>query len=183
MYGGSQNLFGAKVRKSGCGMIAACDMILFLKGRLTPTFAEYAKFAEDFRDSVAYRRTSNPIGISPYRLAKMITSRTDKKFTFSSRLKFTEKTLRSFIEKSLRCGVPVIVRVGANGKSLPYEITYPASGNRSSEGKMSWHYITVTGISDSGMLAFSSWGGIGKMRCSDLKKHFGITGGLIHPFD
>ena len=69
MYGGDQKLFGSAVRKSGCGMIAACDMILFLRGEIHQSFAEYGKFVENIRDSEAYKKTANHFGLSPFKTA------------------------------------------------------------------------------------------------------------------
>ncbi|MDE5858811.1 MAG: hypothetical protein K2H23_00230 [Oscillospiraceae bacterium] len=180
MYGGDQKLFGSKVRKSGCGMIAACDMVLFLRCEKSLTFTEYTHFIEDVRDNDAYRKTSNPIGVSPFKVAQLINTRTENhRFQFISRIFFGKKALGKFIEKSVAAGLPVIVRIGANGKKLPYSIVYPASGGRSAAGTITWHYVTVTGISDSGMLTFSSWSGKGEMRLEDLHRYFGITGGII----
>lgn len=180
MYGGCQNLFGEKVRKSGCGMIAVCDMLLFLQGKTAEpeTMEEYRKYAESFRDNVAYKRRKNLIGISPFRAAKMLSEHScGRKFRFYSKIKFTRHKLSEYIKFSLENGLPVIVRIGANGKKLPYDIVYPAS-NRHAQGKMTWHYITVTGISED-TLVFSSWGGKGTMLLTDLHRHFGFSGGII----
>ena len=180
MYGGNQNLFGKKARHSGCGMIAACDVILYLQGKRSITFSEYEEFVSRFHDEEAYLNTSNPIGIFPRRLAGMINSHiTDSEYVFLNRRKFSREGLREFISDSISMGLPVIVRIGANGKRLPYKIKYPIHGNRSARGKTDWHYITVTGITDSGTLIFSSWGGRGKLECDLLHKYFGITGGII----
>ena len=180
MYGGNQNLFGKKARRSGCGMIAACDVILYFQGKRSPTFSEYSEFVSKFRDEEAYRGTSNPIGIFPRRLAAMINSHLKNgEYVFLSRRKFDREGLREFIGNSISQGSPVIVRIGANGKKLPYKIKFPDSGNRSTEGKTDWHYITVTGMTDSGTLIFSSWGGRGELDCDLLHRYFGITGGVI----
>lgn len=180
MYGGDQKLFGGEVRKSGCGMIAACDMVLFLRGEKSLTFTEYARFVEDIRDNDAYRGTANPVGVSPFKAARLINKRVENhRFKFWSRIFFSRKSLGNLIENSLAAGLPVIVRIGANGKKLPYSIEYPASGNRRAAGNMTWHYVTVTGLSDSGILTFSSWSGKGEMVLDDLYRYFGITGGII----
>ncbi len=187
MYGGDQKLFGKQAARSGCGMIAACDMLLYLNGRSSSpmTFKEYTRFVTDFRDNIAYKNSRNLFGIPSRRLVKILNEHGGNRFfEFYGKNKFRadENNLAEFIGKSLKNGMPVIVRVGAGGKGLPYEIRYPASGNRLRKGMMSWHYITVTGISDSGLqtfLTFSSWGGKGTMRCSDLQSHFGFTGGII----
>lgn len=179
MYGGDQKLFGSAVRKSGCGMIAACDMILFLRGEIHQSFAEYGKFVENIRDSEAYKKTANHFGLSPFKTARIINRHCrNSHFAFCSNVFFGEKKLAAFIESSIAAGLPVILRIGANGKRLPYNIMYPASGCRRASGHMTWHYITVTGISGD-TLTFSSWGGKGEMSVKALRRFRGFTGGFI----
>jgi len=174
MYGGDQKLFGRLSAHSGCGMIAACDTLLCLSGITEMPFKEYARFVTDFRDNAAYRRSRNLLGIPARRLVKLLDSKAeDYEFNFYGRKSFRKaESLAEFIEQSINNDIPVIVRVGANGKTLPYEMLCR-------QGMMSWHYITVTGISDSGMLTFSSWGKKGVMSCAELQRHFGFTGGVI----
>lgn len=183
LYGGNQKYFGKAVSKSGCGMIAACDMLLYLSGKNAGTisFSDYAAFAEKLRDEVFYKNTKNLLGIFPRRLANILTEKSGRNFRYYPAIKFfgkSGKKLAEFISEEIKSGVPVIVRVGANIGGFPYEIQYPASG-KSSAGKMSWHYITVTGISESGILTFSSWGLKGSALCAELYRHFGFTGGII----
>lgn len=180
MYGGDQALFGKRSLRSGCGMIAACDMILYMAGKRSIGFTEYADIVSRFRDNEAYRRTSNPLGIFPGRLVKLINRHiTGAEVRFLSRRRFSRESLEKFIRESLRSGFPVIVRIGFDRKKLPYKITYPVRKGEIRSGKTHWHYITVTGISESGALTFSSWGGIGNADCGELYGHFGITGGVI----
>ena len=180
MYGGNQSLFGKKSLRSGCGMIAACDVILYFQGKRSLSFSEYAEFVCRFRDEEAYLNTSNPIGIFPERLTGMINSHLQgTEYVFISCRKFSRENLKKFFADSVSAGSPVIVRIGANGKRLPYKIQFPDSGWRTSQGKTDWHYITVTGIKDNGTLIFSSWGGKGELSCDLLYKYFGITGGVI----
>lgn len=183
MYGGDQKQFGKAASKSGCGMIAACDTLLWLsgKGGAEISFSEYASYVEKLRDGVFYNGTQNLIGIFPRRLAKILTEKSGRKFAYYPAVKFLSangKKLADYISKSIKSGVPVIVRVGADIGGLPYKIKYPASG-KTCAGKMSWHYITVTGISESGILTFSSWGGKGTASCAELYRHFGFTGGIV----
>lgn len=165
-------------------MIAACDMLLYLSGKNigTISFFDYTAFAERLRDEVFYKNTKNLFGIFPRRLAGILTEKSGRKFRYYPAIKFfgkSGKKLAEFISEEIKCGVPVIVRVGACIGGFPYKIKYPASGNKLRAGKMSWHYITVTGISESGILTFSSWGLKGSALCTDLYRHFGFTGGII----
>lgn len=183
LYGGDQKLFSKAVTSSGCGMIAACDVLLYLSeksGKEIP-FTEYAAFAEKLRDETFYNGRRNFLGIFPRRLAKVLTEKSGREFAFYPVRKLrgeNGKKLEEIILCSLNAGVPVIVRVGFSFKGLPYKIKYPASG-KSRTGKMSWHYITVTGISESGVLTFSSWGGKGSVSCAELYRRFGFSGGII----
>lgn len=184
MYGGNQKYFGKAVSKSGCGMIAACDMLLYLSGKNAGTisFSDYTAFAEKLRDEVFYKNTKNLLGIFPRRLTNILTEKSGRKFRYYPSWKFlggNGKKLTEFISEEIKIGVPVIVRVGASIGGFPYKIKYPASGNNLRAGKMSWHYITVTGISESGILTFSSWGLKGSALCIELYRHFGFTGGII----
>lgn len=183
LYGGNQKYFGKAAAKSGCGMIAACDMLLYLSGKYAETisFSDYTAFAEKLRDEIFYKNTKNLLGIFPRRVAKILTEKSGRKFAYYPAWKFLSgngKKLAEFISEEIKNCVPVIVRVGASIGGLPYKIEYPASG-KICTGKMSWHYITVTGISESGILTFSSWGGKGSVPCAELSKHFGFTGGII----
>lgn len=183
LYGGDQKLFGKAVSSSGCGMIAACDVLLRLSGKSGGeiSFPEYAVFAEKLRDETFYKGRKNFLGIFPRRLAKILTEKSGRKFTYFPARKLRGKNGKKLVEiisRSLSGGAPVIVRVGFSFKGLPYKIKYPASGKVRS-GKMSWHYITVTGVSESGVLTFSSWGGRGTADCHVLSKSFGFTGGII----
>lgn len=183
LYGGDQKLFGKAVSSSGCGMIAACDVLLWLSGKSGGeiSFPEYAVFAEKLRDETFYKGRKNFLGIFPRRLAKILTEKSGRKFTYFPARKLRGKNgkkLEEIISRSLSGGAPVIVRVGFSFKGLPYKIKYPASG-KVRAGKMSWHYITVTGVSESGVLTFSSWGGKGSADCRELCRRFGFTGGIV----
>lgn len=181
MYGGDQKLFGKRAAKSGCGMIAVCDMLLFLRGKSSApvSFSEYTDFVGNFRDEIAYKSSSNPLGIFPGKLVKML-NESGHAFKFYGRKKFRkENDLAEFIKNSIKGGLPVIARIGLNGGRLRCGICFPASGNVRKKCVLDWHYVTVTGISGNGTLTFSSWGGKGTVSCAELLRHFGVTGGVI----
>lgn len=181
MYGGDQSLFGKLSTHSGCGMIAVCDTILYLNHGegYSPELRSYKAFVEDIRGNEVYRRRLNLIGVPPGLIVKILKKHTGMDFRFYGRGHLSQDDLRQLIGDSILQGVPVIVRIGANRNKLPYKIVFPASDNKIRTGKMSWHYITVTGITDSGTVIFSSWGGRGEMELSELHSHFGFTGGII----
>ncbi|MCH5192408.1 MAG: hypothetical protein J1F11_00500 [Oscillospiraceae bacterium] len=181
MYGGDQSLFGKLSSHSGCGMIAVCDTILFLRHGegYSPTLSEYTSFVEDVRDNDIYRHRLNLIGVPTGLIIKTLKKYTKKSFRFYGKGKFDRKGLGQLISDSILQGVPVIVRIGENGNRLPYKINFPASGNKTRTGKIRWHYITVTGLTDSETVLFSSWGGRGEMELDHLYRYFGVTGGVF----
>ncbi len=162
-------------------MIAACDMALRLnRGTEIPVpFEEYSAFIEENRKNFFYKNRLNIFGISQSRIVNFLnTLQNTYHFRFIGRKKLTEAALRDTIEKSLNTGLPVIIRVGENGKKLPYKIRFCKGHNTLRQGKMRWHYITAVGL-ENDTLIFYSWGGKGEMKLSDLHSLFGFTGGII----
>lgn len=178
MQGGNQSDFGGNIRRSGCGMIAACDMLLYKQGRKALSDSSYKLFVAENVKNFFYRFHVNLIGVTAHRIVKFL-RRYGYKFRFVPRRKLKGDMLEQLINKSLDNGTPVIVRIGLNGKKLPYKVTYTVSG-RIAQGTMFWHYITVTGIEDS-VLTYSSWGATGEMQIADLQQHLGFMGGIIIP--
>lgn len=176
MHGGNQSFFGKNISRSGCGMIAVCDMLLYKQNKKALTIDDYKQFITENSQSFFYKLHLNFIGISAHRIIKFL-RRKGYTFRFIPRHRLKGETLEQTIKKSLGNDTPVIIRIGLNRKKLPYSITYTVSG-RISHGTMSWHYITVTGL-ENGILTFSSWGGTGEMSVSDLQQHFGFMGGII----
>lgn len=172
-FGGNQSSFknytrGRLIKKCGCGLIAVCDTVLTLKNTNTIPWVEYKDFV------CAKARFLNPLdifGIRPKKIIRILSEiLPDYKFHFISKSKLTEEKLRELFITNLKAGIPVIVRIGKNGKKLHYRMG-------EAERKMRWHYITVTGT-DGDKLIFCSWGSKGEMLCSDLYRYFGITGGV-----
>ncbi len=180
MYGGNQILFGEKVSRSGCGMIAACDYILYSMGKRHIPIEEYTEFVSRFRDDDAYRNSLNLLGLFPYKVIRLINKYLEgSEVVFLKSRNFSPESFRRFVFSSISAGFPVIVRVGLNGKKLPYRIEYTDKRGRSGHGKIGWHYITVTGFTDDGKVIFSSWGGKGETDISLLYRYSGLTGGII----
>lgn len=180
MHGGDQALFGKKASRSGCGMIAACDYILYSRGKRNMSFEEYSGFVSRFRDEEAYLHSSNLLGLFPEKTVRLINSHIKAPgVTFISHSEFSPESLKKFISDSISAELPVIVRIGLNGNKLPYRIKYPGKGGSTGHGTTGWHYITVTGITGQGKVIFSSWGGKGETDIDMLFRHFGLTGGVI----
>ncbi len=173
-YGGNQNSFlkqpnGKRIKRCGCGLMAVCDMTLFLQKNKAIPWKEYVKFVCEKAKKL---NITDSFGIPPKKIIKMLSeSNPDYTFTFIPKRKFTENKLRETIEKSVAAGFPVIIRVGENFRRLPYKMN-------GLKRKMRWHYFTVTGL-DGDSLTFCSWGRKGEMKCSELYRFFGFTGGVI----
>lgn len=164
-------------------MIAACDMILrFRDKKCAPVpFGKYSDFVREMSGKYFYKRFGNPLGVPVYKILRALnTEIPERRFRFSSHAFLSRKKLTATIENALSKDIPIIVRIGANRKKLSYKIAFPTAGDIVRENKMSWHYITVTGI-ENDILTFYSWGGKGEMRLSDLCRFFGFTGGVIAP--
>lgn len=180
-YGGNQSWLNDKIRKTACGMIAACDMLLrFRDEKCTPVSVdEYVSFVTDIAENYFYNHSKNLTGVPVRKILKALNNaQSNCRFRFISRLRMNKEQLTEKISSFLSANLPVIVRIGENGKKLPYKIIFPESGNISREGRMRWHYITAVGI-EKDTLVFYSWGGRGEMKISDLHKYFGLTGGII----
>ena len=173
-HGGNQACFGnyhrgKRIKRCGCGLIAACDMTLFLQKTRVIPWTEYAEFVSE---KAKYLGIATIFGISPRRMIKMLTEmNSGHEFSFIPRYKLSGKKLSELLQGSVSAGTPVIVRAGENFRRLPYKMN-------GSERKMRWHYFTVTGINGD-KLTFCSWGRKGEMSCSDLQRFFGFTGGVI----
>jgi len=173
-FGGNQGAFGSqphgkRIKRCGCGLIAVCDMTLFLQKTNVIPWVEYVRFV---CEKAKQLNITDSLGIPPKKVIRMLSdSNPDHTFSFMPKRKLPENALRELFKKSVSEGLPVIVRVGENFRRLPYKMN-------GTERKMRWHYFTVTGI-DGDKLTFCSWGKKGEMLCSDLYRFFGFTGGVI----
>lgn len=180
-FGGNQSRLNDKIRKTACGMIAVCDMLLRLRNEknMPVPVDEYISFVMDMADNYFYKYSRNPFGIPVGKILEALNNGQNKcRFRFISRLRLNKEKIRMLIENSLLRNIPVIVRIGENRRKLPYRIAFPEGGNITRDGRMRWHYITVVGI-EKDHLIFYSWGGRGEMKISDLYERFGFTGGFI----
>lgn len=167
--GGNQSDFGGLIKKCGCGLIAACDTALFLRNVRRISEKEYVGFV---LEKARYLSAADIFGVSAGKTVQILNDTVSGcSFRFIPKRRLTENGLIKLFEESISKGIPVIVRIGENRKRLPYRMG-------STEGKMRWHYIIVTGI-NGGKLTFCSWGKRGEMLCSDLYRFFGFTGGVI----
>ncbi len=176
MHGGNQSHFSKNIKRSGCGMIAACDMLLYKENKKDLSYSDYKQFITEKSTGFFYKHHFNLCGVAAYRIVKFLRKQ-GYSFRFIPRRRLKGSILEQRIKETLENGTPVIVRIGLNGKKLPYKVNHTVSG-RISKGTMSWHYITVTGMENE-MLTYSSWGGTGEMQLSDLQQNLGFMGGIF----
>ena len=162
-YGGSQLLSdSACVKKCGCGLIAAADLILYLGGRgAALTLREYNAFLE--RISPRYFPLVYPFGINGLMLAAGL-----DRFFLRNGLPYraiwaiSGSKLWERAEEMLRQDIPVILAVGPNfpavwGKNrLPFYRKLPGESYAKACSAKA-HYVTATAI-DEKRLRISSWG-------------------------
>ena len=175
-YGGNQNLASKDLmRKCGCGIIAAADLLLYL----CSTRPEYRKdilgcpageepipLAEYDRLTEQLRRKYFPLipgsGLNVYFLAAGL-NRCFKAFGIPLHAKWgvPGKYLWRAIHKMLDDDIPVILAIGLSfpfiwaKNKLPF-YTHLAESYRRSGGAKS-HFVTITGM-DGEYLRISSWG-------------------------
>ncbi len=176
--GGNQSDFGGSIGRSGCGMIAACDILLYMQGRRILSDSEYRQFVNSAGRRFFYRRHFSYIGVTAHSIVKFLRSN-GCRFRFVPKRKLSGGRLEQLVREAIGRDTPVIVRIGLNGKRLPYSVKYTVNG-RTSHGIMSWHYITVTGI-ENGVLNYISWGATGEMPADVLQKNLGFMGGIFVP--
>jgi len=176
MHGGNQSHFSDNIKRSGCGMIAACDMLLYKENKKALSHSDYKQFIVEKSESFFYKHRFNLFGVAAYRMIKFLRKQ-GYSFRFIPRRRLRGDAFGQLIKEMLDKGTPVMVRIGLNGKKLPYKVNHTVSG-RISKGAMYWHYITVTGM-ENGMLYYSSWGATGEMSLSDLQQNLGFMGGIF----
>lgn len=171
-YGGSQTLSGsAAVRRCGCGLIAAADLILYLcrsRGLPSPVpvneqgcyeLWEYDRFVSSLR---RYMPIVPPFGINGAMLAAGLQIALKAQGLHDSvRLCLSGDKLFARIQELIERDCPAILAIGPNfpqfwGKNRlrlfrrSGEIFTPAASTKA-------HFVTVTGI-DSDWCRISSWG-------------------------
>lgn len=186
-FGGSQMWFEDELISShGCGLVAMTDLILYLKKTDTTDFAAYKNFLLDFNKiyvnfhlrfskfsfisrliSKYFGRVNNIDG----RMGLIIRKYFKKnKIKFKARWCFGKKLFFKRIEDMLSRDIPAIVAIGEKNGVNYYKM---AENKLILCGKISYHYFTVTAISEiceKRMLEISSWGKKYFIYENDMKK-------------
>lgn len=159
-YGGAQRWFGKKyVRTSGCGIIAAANLILYLQGKHEITVAEYMELAEELKKRILMipylGMNALMLSISMNGLLKRYGIK-KKVFPKLTPIGFFKKT-----EKLIAAGIPVIMAIGRDfpliWRKSRLGLYSENNGVKHRVKDVSAHFVTITGIDDE-WLTVSSWG-------------------------
>ena len=161
-YGGSQSWFSyGFLKKNGCGVISAADVLLHLQGKEAVSETEYMEFAKKLW--MQYLPVIPGFGMNGLTLVLGL-NRYFWKHGMSYRAGWNigSKNLLPKIDGMLAKDLPVILSVGPNfpkfwGKQTVRLYTKTAQGNYLPASKVKAHFMIITGR-DGMWLQISSWG-------------------------
>lgn len=160
-YGGNQAWFPYKfLKKSGCGVIAAADVILHLQGKVQMTEAAYRKFAKKLW--LSYLPVIPGFGMNGLTLMLgMNRYFAKKKLPYRACWKISARKMFRRIDEMLSKDIPVILAIGPNFPCIwaKHKLTFYTKTDKNyiSSVKTCAHYVTVTGREGT-YLQISSWG-------------------------
>ena len=189
-YGcGQQFSKSAMIRRCGCGVVAAADLLLYLSRWHSNGAVDYfAGMLEDkpvphpVYDNCIQRLSRAYFPMIPYAGINgiMLMSGMELFFSrhgmpYSARWCFLPGKLWQRIEKMLRADIPVIMSVGPNfpliwgDRRVRFFVRSPA-GNYVPVSGARAHYFTVTGL-DEDWLRISSWGRLYYLRREEFEEY------------
>lgn len=161
-YGGNQVRSGSSViRRCGCGVIGALDLILYLNGRYHITHEEYDRLCVEL--SRKYLPLIPPLGINGAAVACGLELYfTRNHMPFKAAWQVTGKNIFDKISAMLNDDIPVIMSIGQNFPRVWQKEKLPlysigANGDFIKTASVKAHFVTVTGMDDD-WLQISSWG-------------------------
>lgn len=202
-YGGDQGwflddilIYGPYLAKIGCGLVASCDTIEYLKQQqsvsIPKTRTDFSGFAQNYfvdyitlydinQDELELFRNRFEIGgLWPEHLCdsiqKYLEDENIMNTNFFLYFDFTDKdTFSRDIFDMLSADIPVIVRIGLNNVTTE------------SNDLINWHYVVITGMdvdyeNSVTVLTFSSWGSTYKINLDELYdvSELQFTGGYVY---
>lgn len=159
-YGGAQKWFEKKyVRNSGCGIIAAANLLLYLQGKREMTVDEYM----DFAGKLKKRMVLVPgLGMNAVMLSALLNG-SFKKLGIRKKAvpRITPIKFYGKIEKMIGSGIPVVMALGRDFPLIwrkdKVGLFMEAGEAKRHVKDVSAHFVTITGIDDE-WLTISSWG-------------------------
>ena len=163
-YGGNQAWLPTKWQRDvGCGLIAAADILRYLKDEGNAVSME--KYLEDMEQTVKSFPIKSPMGLNGFMLSWGINHMFRKAgLPYRSRWSIGRRRLMRRLPEMLKEDIPVLLSVGPGffhkKERLPL-YRRDASGTMNKVNSMRDHYVTVTGFEHSEgdkWLHISSWG-------------------------
>lgn len=161
-YGGNQKWFPyGFLKKSGCGVIGAANVILHLKGKKEVSRSEYMDFAKELWKY--YFPVIPGIGMNGITLMVGLNRYFRKQeLPYRACYQISRKKMLHRMDEMLSANVPVILSIGPNfpkltGKKTITLYTKERNGQYLAKTGTKAHYVTVTGRIGT-WLRISSWG-------------------------
>lgn len=183
-YGGSQKWFPyGFLKRSGCGVIGAANVICCIRGKRKITKAEYMDISEQL-----WKRDLPVLpGIGMNGLTLMVGMNRYLKragLPYRAAWKISRKTMLSRIDQMLAEELPVILSIGPNapkiwGKESVSLYQKSSAGQMIVVTKTKAHFVTVTGREER-WLRISSWGKEYYIDWNELKEYIaGYSSSLV----
>lgn len=159
-YGGNQSwLKSNQMRRVGCGIVAAANVVLYLQGSYEVTKAEFTQMAE----KLSKRMPVIPfLGMNGVMVGILLTHYFRKIIpNLRARCRFIPINFYKRIKKQLESGHPVILAIGRNfpilGGKRKLNLYIRNSGKYEKSQEVSAHFVTITDLDDK-WVTVSSWG-------------------------
>ena len=163
-FGGSQEWYKGNIKGWGCGLIAATDILSYIRGENSFEFDDYTR--KLMTNEKEYFHVFKKMGVSGLRLAHSLNGVfKKKKMPYRAKWGVNKKVLFSSIVEMLDNDIPVMISVGP-GFFKKSEIDFyeynPGNVKKFVPVlKCKDHYVTITGIKEYNSkvyLEISSWG-------------------------
>ena len=181
-YGGNQAWFPYKfLRKTGCGVISASDVLMHMQGKAELSEQEYMEFAKHLW--LHYLPVIPGFGMNGLTLMLGLNRYfVNHHMPYRACWKLSAKKMLNRIDEMLEKDIPAILAVGPNfpdfwGKKKLNFYTKTSIGTYIPDAKTKAHFVTVTGR-DGIYLQISSWG---KEYYIDLREYREYVRGCSSP--
>ena len=163
-FGGSQEWYKGNIKGWGCGLVAATDILSYIRGENSFGFEDYTKRL--MGNEKDYFHVFKKLGVSGFRLAHSLNVFFKKNnMPYRAKWGVNKNKLFASIVEMLDADIPVMISVGPGlfkKDRIDFYEYNPARINKFVPViKCKDHYVTITGIkeyNDKVFLEISSWG-------------------------
>lgn len=171
-YGGDQSWWGKSnptISHYGCGVIAMCDLELYLSGKYKTDFIDEDKYKEYIcerkRDTYKISEISfiKKFGLFPWKMTRGIRTFLKKEMKIPAKVKWAPTRNRTkvynMIKEMLDNDIPVVASYDCTlrGEKLIYK--KDKNGVLEDYSYMESHYFVMTGIKENKIIQISTYGG------------------------